>query len=314
MKSHSYSAGVDGGATKTAVVLADERGTIVGRAETGPSNFQIIGTERAARAIADALQGVCTRAGCSPDLLRSVVAGITGAGRAHDQERMRTALAAELSARGMNPVLEVTSDALIALEGALGGEAGAVLIAGTGSVAFAKRADGSVQRTGGWGRLLGDEGGGYAIGRAALTAVCRHLDGRGPGTILTQTFASKHALGSQEQIIRMIYEENLDPALLAPLVLEAAGLKDAISEGIVSAAATDLVDHIRALVPPARKTAGAFRVAFIGSMLAGSNALSDEVRRRIARELPGVVVVEPRDPPARGAAIMALRLHQSISH
>lgn len=309
----AYAAGVDGGATKTAVVLADERGTITAEAETGPSNFQIIGIERASRAIADGIQECCTRARCSPGLLRSVVAGVTGAGRPHDQERLRAALAAELAARGINPALDVMSDALIALEGAFGGEAGAILIAGTGSVAFAKMANGSVKRVGGWGRLLGDEGGGFAVGRAALAAVCRHLDGRGPATTLTQMVAAIHGLSSQEQIIRMIYEENFDPSTLAPMVLEAAGRKDAVSAAIVATAAADLVDHVRALVPPAGKAAQPFRVALIGSMLAGTNALSGEVRRRIAEDLPGVLVVEPKDTPARGAVTIALRLHRTTT-
>ena len=40
-------------------------------------------------------------------------------------------------------------------------------------------------RSGGWGYVLGDEGSGYWIGRAALRAVLREADHRGPATVLT---------------------------------------------------------------------------------------------------------------------------------
>ena len=55
---------------------------------------------------------------------------------------------------------------------------GVALIAGTGSVAFGRAADGRTIRCGGWGYLLGDEGSGYAIGRAALRLAPRRFRSR----------------------------------------------------------------------------------------------------------------------------------------
>ena len=47
------------------------------------------------------------------------------------------------------------------------------------------RRDRPRRAAGGWGYLLGDEGGGFWIGRAALDGVVRQFDGRGPSTLLT---------------------------------------------------------------------------------------------------------------------------------
>ncbi|MFV0493807.1 BadF/BadG/BcrA/BcrD ATPase family protein, partial [Mycobacterium sp.] len=78
----------------------------------------------------------------------------------------------------------VTSDAVIAHAGALGGRPGAVLVVGTGVVALSISADGTLRTADGLGPLLGDEGGGGWIGAAGLRAALRAFDGRGPATSL----------------------------------------------------------------------------------------------------------------------------------
>jgi N-acetylglucosamine kinase-like BadF-type ATPase len=72
----------------------------------------------------------------------------------------------------------VTSDAVIHYAGALGGQPGVVVCAGTGVHALAATVDGRTWSSGAWGYILGDDGSGYAIGRRALAAAFRDLDGR----------------------------------------------------------------------------------------------------------------------------------------
>jgi N-acetylglucosamine kinase-like BadF-type ATPase len=111
-------------------------------------------------------------------LLRSdvgvVAAGLTGfAGEI-------AAVAAALPARRV----VVTDDAVTAHLGALGGEPGVVIVAGTGAIALAGGGNGRWARAGGSGTLLGDDGGGYWIGRAGLASALRAADGRGGSTEL----------------------------------------------------------------------------------------------------------------------------------
>ena len=72
----------------------------------------------------------------------------------------------------------VSNDAVTAHLGALGGEPGAVIVAGTGAIALAATPAGWA-RADGWGSMLGDDGGGYWIGRRALAMALREHDGRG---------------------------------------------------------------------------------------------------------------------------------------
>src|SRR5208282_6278819 len=78
----------------------------------------------------------------------------------------------------------VTTDAAIALSGATATGQGIAAIAGTGSIAFGRNAEGRTARTGGWGYIFGDEGGAFDIARQALRAALRMEEGWGPETAL----------------------------------------------------------------------------------------------------------------------------------
>ena len=79
----------------------------------------------------------------------------------------------------------VVNDALVALEAGAPGAPGVVIISGTGSIAYGRNTRNEGARSGGWGHVLGDEGSGFWIGRAAIRAVLREADRRGPRTTLT---------------------------------------------------------------------------------------------------------------------------------
>ena len=81
--------------------------------------------------------------------------------------------------------MRVTTDIEIALTAAFGDGPGIVVVAGTGSVVLGRDPEGRMLRRGGYGWQMGDEGSGYAIGRAALGAVSRAHDGRSPETAIT---------------------------------------------------------------------------------------------------------------------------------
>lgn len=85
-----------------------------------------------------------------------------------------------------SPVVAVhlAHDSVTSYLGALGDVPGVVVAAGTGVVTLAV-GQSQVSRVDGWGFLLGDAGSGFWIGRAALDAVMRAHDGRGPQTSLT---------------------------------------------------------------------------------------------------------------------------------
>ena len=312
----AYVIGLDGGGTKTTAQLADLNGTVVAEAQGGPSNFQIIGIEESARNLLDLIETCCHSVGCNNSEIDSVVAGLAGAGRVVDQVRMTEGVEHAAEMRGMYlRDLRVESDARIALEAALLGKQGIILIAGTGSIAFGKDSRGRISRAGGWGRVIGDEGSGYQIGREALRAVARMIDGRGRKTRIARMLDSKFGLKKQEDIIKAVYEKGLDIGSVAPLVLRAADQKDTVANEILDAAAEELSETVRAVFWQIKKGSKVSRekipLVFIGGLLNSENVYSRKVKALIRHHLPKISVEESIAQPVRGAVLMAIERAKS---
>jgi N-acetylglucosamine kinase-like BadF-type ATPase len=314
MKAEGYVLGIDGGGTKTAGVIADLDGRQLFSAAGGTSNPQVIGFQKASQVVLGAIQKCCRGARCQSKDLKAVVVGLAGAGRESDRRRAEIELR-KLARRKDFPLrsLRVESDARIALEGALDGKPGIVLISGTGSIGIAKDRDGDVHRVGGWGRAIGDEGSGFAIGRAGFAAIARALDGRGQPTMLTTLAAKRFGLSSSQGIISKIYQDRFDPSLLAPLVLKAAAKGDKVSKGILEEAALELVRHVRVLLAKLKRrknplSGKRISLVLLGGMLERSTYLSRTVKRKIRLAFPRLYIRPPRGSPAYGGVLLALEL------
>src|SRR5699024_12013755 len=82
--------------------------------------------------------------------------------------------------------LIVENDALSVLFGITKGDPGAILIAGTGAIAFAYDVGNNHVRGRGWGHTVDDKGSGYWIGKEAIRAILKSYDGRGSDTVLSK--------------------------------------------------------------------------------------------------------------------------------
>ncbi|MFT7776940.1 BadF/BadG/BcrA/BcrD ATPase family protein [Roseateles sp.] len=267
--------GIDGGGTSTRALVADAQGRILGRGEAGASALGQ-GAEQAWRHIAEAI----------------AAAGVPGL------ELSRCGLGLGLSGTGVPMQLQsfvdanpgvarftLVTDGLAALLGAHGGEPGALLISGTGSVAEALLPDGSRRMVGGWGWQIGDEGSGAWLGQQAMKLTQAAYDGRAATGALVQ--AVRHQAGStREALLAFCAQAGQGGyAGLAPLVFE--------HEADDPAAAALLADAARALEALAATVHPTLPLA-----LAGSVAL-----RLAPRFSPALQArrVEPRGEPVAGA-------------
>lgn len=165
-------AGYDGGGTKTACVLADSQGRLLGTGVGGPSNYLYCGKEMAAQSVRDATARAFAAAGLP-------------------QTRLDTAYMASAAILLQNgdshvPFFSTCMDADRVLcesdiypiwFGTVGEQTAVVSIAGTGAVTYVCGLEGFI-RVSGWGPLLGDEGSGYDLGLRALRLACRMADKR----------------------------------------------------------------------------------------------------------------------------------------
>lgn len=314
MAKKQFVIGFDGGATKTAAMLCDLNGNVLVEETGGPSNPQIVGFDRVGELLVGLVAALCDRAGCKTTDVVSVVAGLAGAGREGDRDRVRAAIVAEARKRKLIiGHVGIETDGRIALEGAFKGKSGIIVIAGTGSFALAKDHKGATHRAGGWGRILGDEGSGYAIGRDGLNAVTKFLDGRGRPTLLASLIDQRFELSNQEKIIGAIYRDSFDVASVAPLVIDAAEAKDPECQRILNKATFELFEHVRVLVNRIEESKGArakIPVAFIGSLISNDNVYRKILTQKITFALPQVSVVASEASPTYGAVLLSIRSAQ----
>ena len=298
-------AGVDGGGSKTHVLITDESGTMLGEA-VGPGSAVRPGTAaQSATVIASTLADALASCGMTDVAPRMLCVGVAGAGR----EGERDALLEALGTRDLAEELIVVPDFTIALEDAFGDGPGILLISGTGSAAFGRSPSGTSARCGGWGPVCGDEGSGAWIGRRALSVVTASADGREPETALVGAVLTAAQVNEPQELVA--WAAQATPAVfasLAPVVSSVADAGDLRANAILSLAVEELVLHVRTL---ARSLFGDERaatpVAFTGGILTRGTTVRKRLEQRLRSAVPGAQVVAAEVDPARGAVRHGLR-------
>jgi N-acetylglucosamine kinase-like BadF-type ATPase len=241
------------------------------------------------------------------DQIESVLIGTTGAGRRSDAEVLERDFIKYSTGQGIKiNFFHVESDARIALEGAFTGKSGSILIAGTGSIMFGKDRKGNVHRVGGFGRYIGDEGSGYALGRLGLIAASKEYDGRAESTKITGLLKTRFGIGSSQEIITAVYKDKFDIASAAPLVIDAAAGGDKICRDIIADQVEELLAHIKAMQRLLNEKE--MRLSLTGGLITTGNYYANSFRELINERYPDVKVSDPELPPGLGAALMAKKL------
>ncbi|MDM4766831.1 BadF/BadG/BcrA/BcrD ATPase family protein [Pelomonas sp. SE-A7] len=279
--------GVDGGGTGTRLRLSTVDGRQLGQGDAGPSALGQ-GVAQAWAHVQQALQVACRGAGMEQlDLAECAIGlGMSGAGNAQ-------AVAEFLSGHPGYARVVLDNDGYTTVLGAHGGEPGAVIASGTGSVGEALRRDGSRVCVGGWGWIIGDEGSGAWLGQKAMRHAMQALDGRAQAGTLARGIWRVAGQDRESLIAWCAAAGQHGYATLAPLVFEhAAG--DAVAEGFVGEAVIELEKLAAALDP-----AGDLPMALCGSIAVRLGPLfSTTLRQRC---------VPPQGDSAAGALLLIRR-------
>lgn len=307
VESTKWILGIDGGGTKTSAILVAQDGTLGVQESSSAMSLTTVGIEKAAEVAFDLVKRCCAKVSCGHEQLYAVGVGIAGGGRIEDRDEFHRVFL-ELSQKENFPFSKVIvePDWRVALEGAYPTSPGIVLISGTGSIACARVEDGSLHRVGGWGRVLGDEGSAYMLGRDGLNAAIRAHEGRGDKTSLLQYALQHFEVSSIEELVRKVYRHNADIASFASKVLVAETQRDHVAHSILFRGAGEMVELVRTLivkVQPKRR----IPVALMGGLLDKENAYSKMVKERLLNNLPQILIQKPKFPADFGAAILAFQ-------
>lgn len=302
--------GVDGGGSKTRVILADAEGNHLADVTGGGSAMAPGRADHCADVIGELVRQAVQTAEVG-EHLKVLVAGVAGVGR----EPEARALTVALEDLELADEVIVQGDGEIALTDAFGNGPGVMLIAGTGSIAYGRGPSRVLARCGGWGPAFGDEGSGAWIGRKSLGIVASAADGREPETALTGAILTAAQLNEVTELIPWgIAATPKELAALAPVVFNVASAGDARANALVGLAVEELVLHIRALaVKLFGDDRAAIPVAFSGGLLHKGSFLRKKLEQRLKSAVPGAQVRPVEIIAARGAVKEALTRIASAS-
>ncbi len=306
MGNPEYILGVDGGGTKTAALLATAAGEALGVGYGASSNHQKVGFAAAVQALVEAEAGAWRAAGLTPQPAAAICLGLSGVDRDEDQQMWLRWLAETHP----HSRYVVTNDAELALAAGTDEGWGVGVICGTGSICVGRSQTGRVARADGWGFILGDDGSGYALGQAAMRAVMRAYDGRGPATLLTEGVLAHWSLPNPEALITAVYIEDASPARVASLasvVNQAAEAGDGVALGILRHGGSELACTIGAVVR-ALNMSGPVPCALAGGVIIGSRIMANYLGEAAAAAGLLLAPVTLVQRPADGAVRLARRL------
>jgi len=294
--------GVDGGGTKTEALLGVGESVVWGKA--GPSNPRAVGIEHAAKNVKAAVLAAEKAHGRHRPY--NAVIGLAGMDTSRDVSAMHRALSSEL--RGiLMPGWKLVNDIVIALRSGTEAKHGAVIIAGTGSNALAIGPK-AIARASGRGHRLADEGSGYAQGLAALHAITKADDGRGPKTVLTKYVLAHFKVRKPADLIHIVYEPSFGKpqiAALAPYVQFAAEQGDSVARAILTDAAKELALLAITVIRKSGLARQAFPLVTVGGIFKCPIILPAHFRAVVRTFAPKVQFIRPKLRPALGAWKMA---------
>jgi len=294
--------GVDGGQSSTAALIGDESGKVVGVGHAGPCNH--VGTAeshaRFREAIGGAVDAACQAAGLMEIRFAAACLGLSG-GPQDKEALVREMIPAEHH--------RITNDAVIALLGATAGEPGVIAIAGTGSIAYGRNAEGRTARAGGWGYIFGDEGGAFDLMRQAVRASLRMEEGWGHATALREALLEATGASDMNDLLHRFYTPAYPRSRIASyavLVDEAARNGDGAAREILQNAAQALATYAAAVRRQLFHRGELARTSYIGGVFR-SEILLERFAMLVQLE-SDAPVHPPAMGPAAGALIEAYRL------
>jgi len=268
--------GIDGGASSGRWCLVDDAGKKVAAGTSGPIDGHIYREESRIRLL-NFFRNIKDKIKTRP---ASAHIGLTGAPESREaQSDLRDLI---FSVFG-EVALEIENDVYLGYRATFGTRNGIFLYAGTGSIAVYRDTDQMLRRIGGWGYLLGDEGGGYWIGKEAVRGALFALE-EGMNSAISKAVFQRTDGDNWDSIKKFVYSSSREQiASLAEPILTLAQSGDTEAIEIAMRAAKHLSDLVMRVEVKAGKNS--IPVAFSGGIANSSKIIFREIEKKLGREI-----------------------------
>jgi N-acetylglucosamine kinase-like BadF-type ATPase len=295
-----YILGFDGGGTKTECVLMNSADQVLARTFAGPSNPSRIGVEAAVRAVEESADLALRDAGLERSVISAVGAGLAGTAKTEMKERMSCALQECFPGAAVTVLTDL--DAALA---AAGEGPAIILVAGTGSAAFGRNADGEIARSGGYGPSSSDQGSAYDIGRRAIAAAMQERAG-GSDSVLGREILAQ--LGCEEWDVVQHRAQTMPDEIFPPIfpvVAAAADAGDAAAQEVLLRASQELVALVADVADRLHLSDREFLLVRMGGTMGRSRFFDANIDAALKKVVPNAQIGKLRVSPAEAAALVA---------
>jgi N-acetylglucosamine kinase-like BadF-type ATPase len=298
---------VDGGNSKTDVLICDDTGMVLGHARGPGTNHQAYGLAESMNRLDSLVTSARESAGLDEDD-RLALAAVYLAGA--DLPVELTMLANAVTEAGWADKSIVDNDTLALLRAGTEAPDAVAVVCGAGINCVGRAADGRMVRFPALGTITGDWGGGDELGPTALWHAVRAEDGRGPATALTSAIAAFFGLGSAAEVAATAH---LDPSvaarlpLLTPVLFEVAAAGDEVARSVVIRQGDEVALLAIAALRRLDLVDRPATVVLGGGVLRGRDPLLHGViKGSLASAAPLAEITVVTDPPVVGSALLGL--------
>ncbi|MFZ5376631.1 MAG: BadF/BadG/BcrA/BcrD ATPase family protein [Patescibacteria group bacterium] len=296
--------GIDGGASKTELLVLDENRQPVLQRVFGSSNMLLA---EAVQTRQELYQAIDTLQGLYPDGEFMSCFGLSGLDTEADAIRAREFYQAGLTKVCGNHC-QIVNDGWIAMRAGTKSANALVLISGTGSNCLGKNDRGQTAKAGGMDYLLSDEGSGYEIGLMTLRAALRSYDGRDEKSKLEEKVRVAFKVNSIGNLKNLIYEPLIskkDIAGLAKICFEAESEGDVKARQIINQAVEELFLMVKAVADRLELQQRQADLVMVGGVLDQMSARA-LLMSRVRQFFPEMSTVFPTRTSAYGACLLAI--------
>ena len=306
-----YIVGVDGGGSKTTVLVADLSGNEISRAVSGASSYKSIGKEKA---IENLNKGIFKAIECldgSEEIhFISSCFGFAGNDAEEDYKIYKEIVFNEELSSYLNPKRTIIcNDTRIGLESGSENKNKIIIIAGTGSNCFGINEDGEQIGASGWDFILADEGSGYEVGLKALKAVMRAYDERGEKTLLSKTILEELKLKEILDLTKWAYDgpfSKVKIGALAKTVCKTTEMGDKVSINILAEEAEEAVVSVTTVANKLGFKDKDFDLIFVGGLFKCEKYFKNILIHRLREKFPHINFKPLIGNPVKGAIKLAV--------
>ena len=298
-----YLFGIDGGATKSRIVISNLDLDVLYQEEGDSSNIYGVGTDKATDNLKKLIISASNHAGINLNEIKAGCIGSAGMGRFREQTLIKQKL------KSLNLPIYICGDGEILLIGGLESYSGISLISGTGSFCLGRTNDGKLYRSGGLGYLLGDEGSAFWISYQAIKRSLRSLENRDLKTSMLPALINFFNLESKEDFIKFCNEDmsKKQIASAAVIVSDFALRGDELAIDIMAKAVYELILLVSSIIDSNLEFYNSSLVVS-GGVLEKDKFLIPRFQKKLQEKYPYLNFVKKKHEAAFGALMLAKKI------